>query len=345
MKEFIRKLENLDKLIHRCNEEFNFSDGDKDILTSIGIEIDYIITKAKEINQLKASEELYRNFVENFQGLAFQGYNDFSVDFFHGPVHEITGYSAEDFYSSIVKWDELIVPEDLTLIHEQILSFHSSTNEKSSREYRIMNKKGEIRWILEYNQKFRNKTKNKEGVRGVLLDITEKKATEQRLKESEQKYREAYDTEMIYRDIFVHDFNNILQNIRSATELSAIYLERDSFQNQIKEMINIINDQIIKSTTLIKNVRRLSQIEDSQFNSGCIELNSVVNISIEFVKKSFQRKFIKIEKKSLNGEIYVNANELLSDVFDNIFINAIKYCEKSIYEILIKISKHQEDNN
>ncbi len=344
MKEFLRRLEILKDLIQRCNREVHFSEIEREILTSIAEEIRVILTKSNELNQLKESEALYRNFVENFQGIGFQGYNDFSVDFFHGPVYEITGYSAEDFYLGKVKWDDLIIPEDLSWIHKQILEFHSGSNEKSSREYRIINKKGEIRWILEYNQKFRNKNNNKEGVRGILLDITAKKEVEQKLKESEQKYREAYDTEMIYRDIFVHDFNNILQNIRSATELSELYLVSPSFQDKIKEMNNIIKEQIVRSTILIKTVRRLSQVEEFQIDYGHIELNRVLNASIEYVKKSFQSKVIKIEKKSLIGEINVYANELLSDVFDNILINAVKYCDKSNCEILIKISRCQGDN-
>ena len=39
------------------------------------------------------------------------------------------------------------------------------------------------------------------------------------LRESEEKYREAYNRAEFYKDIFAHDINNILQNFKSATDL------------------------------------------------------------------------------------------------------------------------------
>ncbi len=45
------------------------------------------ITERKKAEQeLKESEEKYHNFLQNIQGIAFQGYQDFSIAFFDGMV-------------------------------------------------------------------------------------------------------------------------------------------------------------------------------------------------------------------------------------------------------------------
>ncbi|MFX1450783.1 MAG: PAS domain S-box protein [Promethearchaeota archaeon] len=139
--------------------------------------------------KLKESEERYRSFIENFQGIAFQGYQDFSAAFFHGLVEEITGYKEEDFLSGKINWEQLIHPIDKQRIYEQIKLFHESSEQSDVRKYRIINKTGEIRWLSEYTQKFYDEVKKEEGVRGICIDISNEKIAEQKLRESEEKFR------------------------------------------------------------------------------------------------------------------------------------------------------------
>ena len=77
---------------------------------SIGITMTVLdITEQKKNEEaLKLSEEKYRSFIQNFQGVAFQAYRDNSIDFIHGAVKEITGYTQEDFNSGRIYWNQLI---------------------------------------------------------------------------------------------------------------------------------------------------------------------------------------------------------------------------------------------
>ncbi len=109
-------------------------------------------------------------------------------------------------------------------------------------------------------------------------------------------------------------------------------------------MFNIIEEQVFRGSKLIKNVRKRSQIDESKVILGPVNLNKVLLDSIQFIKNSFQKKSIKITELLLTGEIHVNANELLYDVFENILLNAVKYCEEPMCEITIKTSKFSEDN-
>ncbi|MFX1366570.1 MAG: PAS domain S-box protein [Promethearchaeota archaeon] len=152
------------------------------------------ITQRKKAEQrLISSEERYRNFVHNFQGIAFRGYIDFSIDFFHGAIEEITGYQPNDFILEKIKWNQIIHPDDIQGINEKIKEFHSSNRQSDTREYRIIRKDGDIRWVLENSQKVFDPNKKMECVQGLIVDITERKIIEKKLKESEEKYRNLFD--------------------------------------------------------------------------------------------------------------------------------------------------------
>jgi len=163
------------------------------------------------------------------------------------------------------------------------------------------------------------------------------------LKESEEKYREAFEIANFYKDLFAHDINNILNVILSSSALSTMYLNEPESQNEIKEMLNLINDQVKRGTSLISNVRKLSELEKSVIPTQSTEACEFLNNSIVSLKKGFQVRDINIQVDSVDKKILVQANNLLEDVFGNILNNAVKYNDTPLVEILIKYSKEQRD--
>ncbi|MFX0002319.1 MAG: ATP-binding protein [Promethearchaeota archaeon] len=180
----------------------------------------------------------------------------------------------------------------------------------------------------------------------TLIDITERKIAEEKLKESEKKYRKAFYQANLYRDIFAHDINNILQNISSSVELSSLYLNNPEKLHTIKELYEIVDEQVHRAKKLISNVRKITEIDESEILLEKIDINQVLNKAIEFLESSFQTRNINIKFNSPAKRTYVYANNLLLDVFENILINAVRYNDKSNIEIIIDISKEQkEDKN
>ncbi|UCG01441.1 MAG: PAS domain S-box protein [Candidatus Heimdallarchaeota archaeon] len=164
------------------------------------------ITERKQAEQaIKENKEKYRSFIENFQGIAFEGYADYTQDFFLGNVEEITGYTETDFLSGRIMFKELIHPEDAQRITNDVVKFYSSSKELTRREYRIFDRYGTIHWLQEDIKKFYNKEKDKIGVYGTIQDITKRKQAEEALRENEEKYRSlvelANDGIVIIRDM------------------------------------------------------------------------------------------------------------------------------------------------
>jgi signal transduction histidine kinase len=173
--------------------------------------------------------------------------------------------------------------------------------------------------------------------------IIQKFESEKLLKESEEKYRKSYNHANLYRDIFAHDINNILQNIQSSAELSSLYLNNPEKLGTLKELYDIITEQIERGRKLIENVRKITEIDQSKVVLEKVEAYKTLKKAIEYLKNSFQARTINIVINSSEKMFYVNANNLLLDIFENILINAVRHNNKSKIEIIIDIGKYQAD--
>jgi len=159
-----------------------------------------------------------------------------------------------------------------------------------------------------------------------------------KLKKSEEKYREAYNRAEFYKDLFAHDINNILQIVMSGMQACQIELDNP---DEIKENIKVIKAQVIRGANLVSNIRKLSQLEESEIPLNRTEIFNILKHSIDYIRRTFQDKEVKINIDSISKKLYIRSNELIRDVFENILINAIKHNKSSNPEINVRISKEQ----
>jgi PAS domain S-box-containing protein/putative nucleotidyltransferase with HDIG domain len=138
---------------------------------------------------LRESEERYRSFVENFRGIAFRGDMEFVPYFFHGAVEAITGYTQEEFLAGVPRWDQIIHPDDLPGYLSQLLGRPDFTTD---REYRIVRKDEQVRWVREIIQVVYGEPGELRYVDGVILDITDLKRREEELRRRHEELAHLY---------------------------------------------------------------------------------------------------------------------------------------------------------
>ena len=175
-------------------------------------------------------------------------------------------------------------------------------------------------------------------------DITDRKFAEQKLKESEEKYREAYNLANFYKDLFAHDMNNILQSIVSAADYYKIFRDKPEMLAKLGDISDVIIQQAKRGASLISNVRKLSKLENSEVILKSINLSQILNKSIEHGISGFQERRVDIQVNGLTEDIMIRGDELLIDVFDNVLNNAIKYHDPEQDVIVeIKVSNFRDD--
>lgn len=171
---------------------------------------------------LRESEEWYRSFLQSFQGIAFQSSLDFVPHFFYGNVEAITGYRSEDFLAGGLRWDQIIHPEDLHHVYEIASKVQFVPGLTADREYRILRKDGQIRWVHEVIRNLSDASGKPVLVQGAVYEITERKQMEERL-------RRAQRLEMAGRVAaqVAHDLNNLLVPLSAFPELIKMQLPQD----------------------------------------------------------------------------------------------------------------------
>jgi len=205
-------------------------------------------------------------------------------------------------------------------------------------EFRFVNKEGNIRDILIFIALI---TGTKRSL-ASLLDITERKIAEEKILESEEKYKEAYNRAEFYKDIFAHDINNILQSILTGIQISQLIINNPEKHDNLKINAQIIKNQVIRGSKLVSNVRKLSQLEEAKQNLEKIEILNVLKRTISIVKKSYEDKNLAIRVDSVDENLFIKANDFLEDVFENILINGVRHNMNLIIEITVKISREQK---
>ena len=308
-----------------------------------GLSVSSDITEKKRAEQrLIESEQKYRLISENVNDIITVQGGNFNIEYINEhALKKILGYSK----------GELLGKKAITFVHpddkERILKeFMRLFNEReASVEGRLIQKSGGLIWA-EFNGKLVYDEKQKPKFLLVTRDITERKEAEDKLKKSEEKYREAYDRANFYKDLFVHDINNIMQVVNSSAELISYQIEAVEKTKDIGLITDMIKNQVLRAKKLVKSVNILSELEDSKKPNQSIELCGMLKKSINYLKTTYQVKNIDIKFESFRKRIFLEANELLQDVFDNILINAVKHNDKNSVEIFIKIYKEQiGDNN
>lgn len=297
----------------------------------------------RRTKELEESEEKYRRIAEESH-LAICILQDDVIKYANQNIADIYEYTIEE----ILNWKpgefvKIFAQDSLDFVLVQAKRKQAGdTDIITHYPIHCIKKSGELFWVDNISTTIIYNGKPADLI--TLIDITERKQVDEKLKESEEKYRKAYFQANLYRDIFAHDLNNILQNINSSVELSSLYLNNPDKLHTIRELNEIINEQVNRGKKLINNVRKITEIDESEIHLEKTEINRVLNRAIDFLKNSFQTRALNIQVNAPDKRIYVKANDLLLDVFENILINAVRYNDRSKIEISVDISKEQEED-
>ena len=99
------------------------------------------------------------------------------------------GYTPEEFYSGELPYSNIIHPDDLERVAAEVNMRSIEGVQEFEQEYRIITKNNDVCWIDDHTWIRRNQKGEITHYQGIILDITERKKTEEKLKISKEKYR------------------------------------------------------------------------------------------------------------------------------------------------------------
>jgi len=130
-----------------------------------------------------AAEQL-SSLLNNVPGAVYRGLRDWSLQFMGAEIERLTGYPAEVFLRRQVDWQYIVHPEDLPLVIERFRRAVGAQEKDLRVKYRIRHRDGSGRWLEDRRQLIYDEQGRFSRVDGLLLDITEEKATEDNLRKT-----------------------------------------------------------------------------------------------------------------------------------------------------------------
>lgn len=177
----------------------------------------------RQQEDLRQSEEIYRTVTEFTSDFIFWRGPDKKMIFVSHNCGQLTGYSEEEFLADPGLLDEIFHPED-----RERWDHHVHPKDEAGKaialEFRIITKAGQARWVNHICTEIHDEAGRFLGLRGDLVDITERKLAEEEKDKFELQLHQAQKMESVGRLAggVAHDFNNMLGVILGHAEISLL---------------------------------------------------------------------------------------------------------------------------
>lgn len=278
------------------------------------------------------------------------------------------GYSSQEFMDQKIRFSDILHPEDIERLREEIDRYADEDVEDYLQIYRLITKDGDIRWVEDQTSVVRDDAGNKIHNQGILIDITERKIAEDNLKRSEEKFRRIVETAaegflLMDEDFRIIDTNNAYSRLIGFTKEELLgnplldYLSDDfrTYLSANRETILAQERRELEGTVVAKDGRTIpillhgSSLRDDQ---GSIIGNMAFITDMTEHKKALvlasevQKSLLPQEKPHVSGLDIAGRNvsceEIGGDYFDFLWRHESRKSDMSI--VVGDISGHGVDS-
>lgn len=163
--------------------------------------------------KLKEEKQQHSALISNLPGFAYRCINDkdWTMIYVSEGCKKITGYTSDELLNnSKVSFNALILPQYQKYLWKKWQKILKEKG-KFEDEYEIKTASGEIRWVWERGNGIFNKSGKLLYLEGYIEDITERKKTDEALRQSEKNYRELFNG--MNETVWVIDFEGNLIDV------------------------------------------------------------------------------------------------------------------------------------
>ena len=279
---------------------------------SIGLDI----TESKRVEQaLRESEERFREMAELMPQTVFETDAAGKLTFVNRNAFDNFGYSQQDFDDGINALD-MLVPEDRRRAAENIAKIMGG-EEIGLNEYTALRKDGSSFTTMAHSAPIVREGETS-GIRGFIIDITDRKKAEEERKRMETQFHQAQKLETIgtLAGGIAHDFNNLMTTILGNTSL--ILYDIDNTHPHYEPLKNI-ERQIKRGAEL--TTQMLGYARKGKYDVKPVNLNQIVEESSAAFGRT--RKEITIQCELADDLFAVEADKgQIQQILLNLFVNA-----------------------
>jgi PAS domain S-box-containing protein len=281
----------------------------------------YLVAQVQNVTQqktaqeeLRKSEERYRNLFENTGTATFVVDEDMTIIKVNAKCLELSGYTREEIEGKL-KTVDFVAEQDV----EKIKQYHFGRREKNSRvpseyEFKFVDKYGQEKDVIIQTGMIAGTQKSIESI----TDISARKRIEEQRKTLEAQLQQAQKMEAIgtLAGGIAHDFNNLLMGIQGNTSLALLDID-SSHPNY--ERLKSIQSHVQNATALTRQL--LGFARGGKYEVRPTDLNLLIRHNAHMFGRT--RKEIAIHTKFEKNLWTVEVDESQIDqVLLNFYVNA-----------------------
>ncbi|MBK8662626.1 MAG: PAS domain S-box protein [Ignavibacteriales bacterium] len=288
----------------------------------------------RDITQIRMSQKLiedseakYRSIAENiddFLWVSEQVNGVLQPVFVTASFVAMTGYKIQDFVGNNQFWFKIIHPEDIQQYFQDLKNlFRNKYKNSGSVEVRILTRNGLAIWI-------RNKiTVVRDGDKiikmfGLVSDITKQKQAEQEIRLSTENLKSLNEAKDRFISIISHDMRTPFSSILGFTDF---LLSEEMNPDEMKKYVSYIQDSTKIMLGLVNSLLDWTRLQTGRMKFEPVKqnLNLIVSKSFSAVSGTALQKSINLVNDVPDDiTVFVDQN-LILQVFNNLFSNAIKF--------------------
>jgi two-component system cell cycle sensor histidine kinase/response regulator CckA len=216
-----------------------------EITNYIAIKQDVTARKSSETETLRLNAEIasqqrrLNNIVANVPGVVFESWSEedpaaHRVQFVSEYVRTMTGYSVEEWLATPNFWLSIVHPDDRELTGRLADEDYAAGTE-ARREFRWITKDGRVIWVEASTNAIKDDDGRIVGVRGVTVDITERKRAEREWRKSEGRYRDLVENALDI--IYTQDLQGNYTSVNQAVEQIGGYTVAESLRMNLADTV------------------------------------------------------------------------------------------------------------
>ncbi|WP_158611959.1 PAS domain-containing sensor histidine kinase [Flavobacterium macacae] len=297
--------------------------------------------KKKQIKKLKKSKDFLEHILHAIPSLIYvYDFDKQRIIYNNKNIADITGLDQDLLnHAEIDLYKNLIHDEDRPLFDAHLEELKSG-NDVAPVHYRIKNKNGDYSNLASKDLIYkRDKNGKPTQYVSVTTDVSDTKTAQKQLLSKNIELEEKNDELKYFASVASHDLKEPLRKINM---FSKMILDRDAeqFSEKSKSNFNRITVSIERMEQLINDLLSYSELNTAAIYLEATDLNTVVDKVLADLKEAIEEANATFEISDLPVLEIIPSQ--FSQVFTNLFHNALKYAKKDeapLIQVTAKMTK------
>lgn len=294
-----------------------------------------------KIFQLKSERERHLSLVESLQEVVFQTNIDGNWSYLNKAWHEMTGFAAEETIGK--SYLDYIHPDER---FKNILKFKPLMDRKVdhvSHQTRYLCKDGSYRWVEVFVRLNLDTDNQILGSTGTLVDITQRKETEEVLIAAREAAIESSQAKTAFLANMSHEIRTPMNGVIGMTTL----LLNTSLEEKQLEYVKTVKHSAEALLELINDILDFSKIEAGKMDleNSTFHFSKLLSETIDILKYSADKNSTSLSYTVGPGisEYLIGDAFRIRQILTNLIGNAIKFTHSGRVDVFASLIKEVDD--